>query len=299
MPTHLPAPTNLASPRIDTLKPGDILLPRRLDVHVPFIKPTPTLSTQKWSAKQANSTTGSDEAARVLWNAALDLMALQPQEARDYFVRLQAHDQTPAEWKALLGALSGAVQTQSSGGIGQAIFAGLYVGHSAMVIDPPPGTQTPWLIESSHTHGGVRAVSYADWLAERQTVPAGQPVPNVWHARIVLDSGDAITAEQATAMCQQAHRLRMLRKRYAIFDKPVPGVAGQGLLGIAPLGDENYVYCSELIYICAKQALRIDLAADTRNELIGLVAPFLGPRQLSDSHYLKWLNLPGGQRYGD
>jgi hypothetical protein len=122
--------------------------------------------------------------------------------------------------------------------INQAIFNGYYVGHCAIV----ERTENElWIIESSHTHGRVRSVLYSEWLAERITAGA-----LIWHGRLNNANGEDI--------CRTAHKYRMLEKRYAIFDSAGIkfNISNNQTVSHTP-GNHDYIYCSELIYLCLKE----------------------------------------------
>lgn len=157
---------------------------------------------------------------------------------------------------------------------GRATFFGLYVGHVGLVDKLPSGEL--WVVESSYVAGGAHMLPYTRWVAARRDIGA-----HVWHGRITRPGSAGVDAE---ALLEQAHLHRQLRRQYAIFDRDAQGA-------YAPLGDATYVYCSELVWMAARQ-LGIDL--DTRT---GLKLPFFGPRALAHSDHVTMLNEPGGKPY--
>lgn len=143
-----------------------------------------------------------------------------------------------------------------------AIYAGLYVGHVAM-IEKSAGKL--WVIESSYRANGLQIQPYDRWRDAREAMGA-----HVWHGRVLVN-GKAPTKCMAKTMLEVAHRMRMQNRQYAIFD--------WGLNGQRALEEDDYVYCSEMVWRCAN-AIGVDL--DARSPLERLL-PFLGPRVLTIS----------------
>lgn len=179
--------------------------------------------------------------------------------------------------------------------IDKAVIDGQYVGHCA-IIDRPDPTQPAWVIESSHTHGGVRSVPYAAWEAERRELKA-----HVWLYDIDTRTVAAERLPQwRERLVDTAHRYRMQGVRYAIFDGEPATPAASEKLAIAPeraaeLGDRRYLYCSELVWVCAHEVLGLDL----RGHIPPAESPFrmFTPKDLTQSPYLLRVNAPGGKPY--
>lgn len=219
-----------------------------------------------------NDLNGVLDAARDVWTEPLlDLSYLSLALGGLWPSDLQAA--LPAGWPGGAGAGATTVLTRAT-------VAGAYVGHLGMV-DILDGQ--PWVIESSYVAGGVQITPYATWLHHRQSMEA-----HVWQGRVVRsgEGQEPLNAGQLTTMLDTAHSLRMQRKRYAIFDRTAAGAT-------TPLGDQDMVYCSELVYLSAR-SVGVDL--DSRQGLARKL-PFLGPKAISQSPHVRMVFRPGSQAY--
>ena len=162
-------------------------------------------------------------------------------------------------------------------GTGKPTVFGYYVGHVGIV--ERDDDDRLWVVESSYRADGMQMTPYDDWRAYRESIGA-----HVWHGRVIPRNRPPLEDRQIRQFVDHAHLQRMLGKRYAIFDRDARGKW-------TALGDETYVYCSELVWLCGK-AIGIDL--DTRG---GLKLPWLGPQALTTSAHVRMLHQPGGERY--
>lgn len=174
-----------------------------------------------------------------------------------------------------------------------AILAKQYVGHCA-IVDLKADPERPWVIESSHTHGGMRCTYFDEWVTERRRSGAG-----VWLYRL---NQDTIEADDFDSGCdcfvEQAHRFRMQGVRYAIFDSKTSGAKfSLKKNDVQAPGNPTYLYCSELILECA----RVAFGRDLREQVVGPPAAsqpdfnMFTPKDLSASKYVRFIDGPAGK----
>lgn len=242
------------------MKHGDIVFPRRLDVEA--IATLPDILRNILPPPEQLSSADMERRLRFLraflpgpknrksvTSAAsgVDLQTLWPDllcwlaEVRDDKMTL---DQFLDE---LITALGGPSQLKDAS---EAIFAKQYVGHCGIIDLSDPCE--PWVVESSHTHGGIRCIRYDEWEAERREHDA-----KVWLYRI-----DELKCDQAKRekFVNVAHRCRMQGIPYAIFDSKRDGSKFElDMCQVREVGEMPYLYCSELVYYCALTAFNLKL----------------------------------------
>ena len=283
-------PTTDDYPGLAQLQHGDILLPRRIDVQAIA---SPVEQLQLWWAAWATAsiaTVGSSQPR-------FDLVAYWP-TLLSYLQKVA--DQTLTILGMLIAVRKDLGVNFDAEDLAQAIVGKQYVGHCA-IVDKPTSRSEPWVIESSHTHGGIRSVRYNEWRSAREEINA-----LVWLYRINVladddrDSDAAKDARQGQRIrfVDTAHRFRMQGVRYAIFDSAKTGAKFSLDGDFRPAGDPTYLYCSELVLRCASEALdHLDLKErpDGYESGINPLFPMFTPKDIMLSKHAVAINTPRGQ----
>lgn len=130
-----------------------------------------------------------------------------------------------------------------------------WIGHVAMI---QVRDGTPWVVES--TFGGVRHLTYEDWLKER-----GKSL--IWHGRVkgVDEAGRARMAEEA---------IKQLKKPYQFFN--------------FDLLDDQGFYCSKFVWFVSRRALGLSLDGDAEPKR----KFWFSPKQVMKSSHIQLLNNP-------
>lgn len=183
----------------------------------------------------------------------------------------------------------------------QAVIAGNYVGHCA-IVDKKTIPKETWVIEATHSAGSIRFSPYAQWVEWRRgQFKEPRLKPLIWAYRFNNDALGGKRDDKLSAFVAVAHSLRRKRIPYAIFyvhneldsekkDDTIwktsdsrgkfgldPYDEVKGYAAIREVGDTNYLYCSELIAYCASAALGINL---TKGASVNKKFKMLTPRDL-------------------
>ena len=291
MPDHWPATTQLPCPNSADLRVGDVVWPRDPKVHTVGGE---DLSDDflKWLVSKLRTLAVGDDselpglptaAGLDAWVSPHGFNASFRSSILDVAWLLLAIRQGRPSQKGDGGGA--AVQDGRSGHFGgdilkKATLGGLYVGHVGMIDVDAQGQR--WVIESSYVAGGVHVLRWEAWVAHRMALGA-----QIWVGRMQDEEGLPLDSARCRKMLDCAHQLRMERKQYAILDRASTGK------GVAPLGDLTYVYCAELVWICAKS---VDIDLDSRQAWARWL-PMLGPKALTQSPSMRMINRPEGQDY--
>jgi len=270
-------------PSVEAMRHGDIVFPRRVDVDAISTVPDALRALVALSSNKHTSATGQAALLNALRKTFPPPLARQGDQTAATRKRttaagtLKRSFDLVAYWPKLLGYLSQVrdglmtldqflmTVVKDLGGpaalkdASEAIFAKQYVGHCGIIDLSIPGE--PWVIESSHAHGGLRCIPYAEWKAEREDHKA-----LVWLYRLDAledrkDPAEVAEVElQRTRFVNVAHRCRMQGVPYAIFDSKRDGSKFElDMCQVRGVGELPYLYCSELVYYCAQQSLGIEL----------------------------------------
>jgi hypothetical protein len=282
------APSNDGYPRAIDLQHGDLLLPRPPQVEA-ITSPTEALK-DGWDQSLADT-----EFIEKDSRGHVNLVHYWPLLLR--YLRRVVGDEAgyPNDIKALIAKVWSDLGSDFNfEDLKHAILAKQYVGHCA-IVDLKCDPNGPWVIESSHTHGGMRCIRFEEWVAERLEGGA-----NVWLYRLsqaAIGGGDF--ENRRDAFVAQAHRFRQQRIRYAIFDSQTSGAKfSLKKKDVQKPGDATYLYCSELVLKCAALAFGgLDLCEQKSGPPAAQQADFnmFTPKDLSASRYVEFVDGPAGK----
>jgi uncharacterized protein YycO len=234
-----PAVTAMRQRRPDpsTFQTGDVIWPRQPWVFIPFnSRPAGSYDPDKtgWEREKQEFLERVKQNPRASENdraVSTQLEAMSYQEFRARFLSGTEEDEvTAAGWLP-------------------------WIGHVAMI---QVRDGTPWVVES--TFGGVRQMTYEDWLKER-----GKSL--IWHGRVkgVDEAGRTRMAEEA---------LKQLKKPYQFFN--------------FDLLDDQGFYCSKFVWFVTRRALGVPLDGDPEPKR----KFWFSPKQLIKSRHIQLLNNP-------